>query len=238
MMDTRDELKKKAVELSANNINEEVSGEEIKAWGEYRKLRNLINNAKKNDENKYKKKKVEDNFENIAGMWGTVKSFMNWKCTGTPSQITKNNILYRKAKQVAELMNEFFVEKVKNLKNKFGDVPPNYDPCHKAMDGKNCQLSMKHVSLRKVLKILKNLKSSKSVGVDELDSYSLKIAAEVIAPSVHHIVTLSIMQRRFPSAFKYAKVLPLHKKLCPLQRKNYRPVSILSPLSKVLERVV
>ena len=97
MMDKRDELKKKAVELSASNTNEEASGEEIKAWEEYRKLRNLINNAKKNDEIKYKKKKVEDNFENIAGMWSTIKGFMNWKFTGTQSQITKNNVLYRKA---------------------------------------------------------------------------------------------------------------------------------------------
>ena len=130
------------------------------------------------------------------------------------------------------------MEKVQNLKNKFGEVPPNYNHCHKAMAGRDCKLSMRYVTLNKVLKILKNLKSSKSVGVDELDSYSLKIAAEVIAPSVHHIVSLSIMQRRFPSALKYAKVLPLHKKLCPLQRQSYRPVSILSPLSKVFERVI
>ena len=38
--------------------------------------------------------------------------------------------------------------------------------------------------------------------------------------------------------WKFAKVMPLQKKLCNLERKNYRPVSILSPLSKVLERVM
>ena len=238
MMDKRDEWKEKAVELSARNSNAEASDDEIEAWEEHRKLRNKVNNAKKNDENKYKKAKVEENVENIASLWGTVKTFMNWKSTGTPSQIVKNNILYKKAKQVAEIMNEFFVDKILKLKSKFGDVPANYEHCHKAMTGKTCKLSMKYVSQKKVLKVLKSLKSSKSVGVDELDSYSLKIAAEVIAPAVHHIVTLSIMQRRFPSYFKYAKVLPLHKKLCPLERQNYRPVSILSPLSKVLERVV
>ena len=163
---------------------------------------------------------------------------MNWKSTGTPSQIVKDNILYKKAKKVAEIMNDFFVSKIQKLKAKFRDVPANLEHCSKAMNGKRCKLNMKHVTQRKILKILKNLKSSKSVGVDELDSYSLKIAAEIIGPSVHHIVTLSIMQRKFPSSFKFAKVLPLHKKLCPLERQNYRPVSILSPLSKVLERVI
>ena len=164
-----------------------------------------------------------------------MKNFMNWKRTGTPSQIVMNNVLYLKAKQVAEIMNEFFVEKVKKLKQKFGD---NFEHSYKAMGNKNCKLDMKHVTEKKILKVLKNLKPSKSVGVDELDSYSLKIAATVIVSSIHHIVTLSILQRRFPTAWKFAKVLPLHKKLCPLERKNYRPVSILSPLSKVLERVI
>ena len=46
------------------------------------------------------------------------------------------------------------------------------------------------------------------------------------------------MQEKFPDDWKLAKVIPLHKKDDVLEPKNYRPVSILSPLSKVLERVV
>ena len=85
-------------------------------------------------------------------------------------------------------MNEYFVEKIRNLKLKFGDIPVAFEHCHKAMLGKKCKLSMKFVTQKKVLKILKNLKKSRSLAIDELDSYSLKIAAEVIAPCVHHIV--------------------------------------------------
>ena len=74
--------------------------------------------------------------------------------------------------------------------------------------------------------------------MDGLDSYSVKVAASVIAVPLHHIITLSIMQHRFPSQWKCAKVLPLHKKLDTLNKRNYRPVAILSPLSKVLEKIV
>ena len=238
MMKKRDELKKKAVEISANNYGHEASIDEKEAWNDYRKIRNKINNAKKNDEARYKKEKVDENLDNISGLWGTVKRFMNWKSKGSPSQISKDNVLVTKAKQIAEIMNEFFVDKIQNLKSKFVDASPNYNHCYKAMAGKNCRLSMNYVSMRKILRILKNLKTSKSLGVDELDSYSLKIAADIIAHPVHHIVTLSIMQRKFPSAFKFAKVIPLYKKHSKLDKKNYRPVSILSPLSKVLERVL
>ena len=46
------------------------------------------------------------------------------------------------------------------------------------------------------------------------------------------------MQNKFPQAWKYAKVIPLHKKGDVHDKKNFRPVSILSPVSKVLERLV
>ena len=46
------------------------------------------------------------------------------------------------------------------------------------------------------------------------------------------------MQQKFPGQWKYSKVLPLHKKDSTLEQKNYRPVAILSPLSKILEKII
>ena len=108
--------------------------------------------------------------------------------------------------------------------------------CKKIMIKKRCRLSLSHVTMKKVMELLCSLSNSRTSAVDELDNFSVKVAAPVIAGPVHLIVTLSIMQQVFPSSWKYAMVLPLHKKLCPLQQSNYRPVAILSPLSKVLER--
>ena len=179
-----------------------------------------------------------ENIKDTKSLWGTVKGFMDWKVSGTPSQIEVNNVLYKKAKDVAKYMNEFFVQKVNNLRSRFVRQGLNLSHCEKAMGNKKCKLGLRFVTLKQVLKLLKNLKSSKSVAIDELDSYSLKISVEIIAAPVHHLVTLSLMQRRFPNSWKYAKILPLHKKNSVLDRKNYRPVSILSPLSKVLERAV
>ena len=86
------------------------------------------------------------------------------------------------------------------------------------MMNKNCKMKLNHVSVLKIEKILKNLSSSRSTGIDELDNFSVKLAAEYIAQPVHHIVSLSIMQNRFPTDWKFSKVLPLHKKLDPLDR--------------------
>ena len=82
------------------------------------------------------------------------------------------------------------------------------------------------------------MKNSRCVALDGLDNFSLKVAADIIDHPLHYIVNMSILQRTFPKAWKFSKVIPLHKKLCKLDRKNYRPVSILSPLGKILEKVV
>ena len=171
-------------------------------------------------------------------MWATVKGLMNWKRNGTPRQIVKDNKLYSKPKDVAEIMNQFFLSKIEKIRQKFNNISVNLEFCKKKRVGKTCKLDLKYVSQDRIFKILKKLKSSKSCGIDGLDTYSLKIVASIVAPVLHHIVVLSIMQFKFPSSWKVAKVLPLHKKECKLEPKNYRPVSILSPVSKVLERVV
>ena len=106
------------------------------------------------------------------------------------------------------------------------------------MRGKQLKLSLDFVSVKKVEKILKKLKTSTSVGLDGLDSYSVKVSADIISKPLHHIITLALMQNKFPSSWKCSKVIPLHKKGSKLERQNYRPVSILSPLSKVLEKVM
>ena len=64
------------------------------------------------------------------------------------------------------------------------------------------------------------------------------MSADLIAGPVHHIVTLSLIQNKFPTEWKLSKVIPLHKKGSKLESSNYRPVSILSPISKVLEKIV
>ena len=135
-------------------------------------------------------------------------------------------------------MNEYFIEKVQNIRSGMIDAIFSLAKVKEIMKNKSCKLRLKHVSESKVKKILNSLSNSRSTGLDELDNFSVKVAADYIAKPLHHIVTLSSMQQKFPSSWKSSKVLPLHKKEDKLERKNYRPVAILSPLSKVLEKIV
>ena len=78
----------------------------------------------------------------------------------------------------------------------------------------------------------------KSTGLDGISVRFLKDGTELLAAPLCHIVNLSLTSEVVPSGMKDARVIPLFKKGSRLDCGNYRPVSILNVLSKILERAV
>ena len=69
-----------------------------------------------------------------------------------------------------------------------------------------------------------------------MNSMSLKISSETLVKPLTHICNLSLTQRIFASQLKIANVIPLYKSDDPMLFNNYRPVSVLFVLSKILEK--
>ena len=85
---------------------------------------------------------------------------------------------------------------------------------------------------------LSALSTNKATGMDLISGRFLRDSANTTARVITHLVNLSINQGKFPSEFKRARVVPLHKKHSKTDAGNYRPVSILTTMSKVFERLV
>ena len=81
-----------------------------------------------------------------------------------------------------------------------------------------------------IIKILQSLKNG-AAGYDGLSSSLLKMVGSLIVNTLAHI---SFKQGVLPTGLKIAKVLPLHKLDDSFCLNNYRPVSLLRALSKVL----
>ena len=109
-MKQRDIWKQRAKDLAI--LNPIASPEQIEAWGQYKKFRNQINNRKKGEESRYKSGKMAENLDLPEIVWKNAKAFMGWKSSGTPHQIKVNNQLVTSAKRIAQLMNEYVIEKV------------------------------------------------------------------------------------------------------------------------------
>ena len=85
---------------------------------------------------------------------------------------------------------------------------------------------------------LSNLNVNKSTGLDNIGPRILKMSTDIIAQSLLFIVNRSITSGKFPSVWKEAKVKPLYKADSKEDVNNYRPISILHTLSKLIEKWV
>ena len=144
---------------------------------------------------------------------------------------------------VAEKFNSFYttvasklVEKLQKCVNKFGRQFVQTFYQRKGVTPNSYSFSM--VSENKILKYLNNLSANKATGLDDIPSRFVRDSASVIACPLTHVINLSIIQGVVPDDLKSARVVPLFKKNDKTEVGNYRPVSILSIISKVFERVV
>ena len=87
-----------------------------------------------------------------------------------------------------------------------------------------------------VIKIVKSLKSN-SVGVDNLNAFTLKLFIDRISSVLTHIINISFETNIFPDRWKFALIKPIPKNNCPLKESDYRPISLLCTLSKVIEKL-
>ena len=82
------------------------------------------------------------------------------------------------------------------------------------------------------------LPNNKSSGLDNFSVQLLKIAAPYICNSLSYICNLSLCTSKFPADWKKAKVTPIFKAGDKTEVGNYRPISVLPIVSKIIERAV
>jgi hypothetical protein len=130
----------------------------------------------------------------------------------------------------------FFLEKIEKIQSIFttteDECVQNTTPCQHLLD-------FDLATPEEIKKII--LKSpTKSCTLDPFPTFLLKDCLDEVAPIITAIVNASITSGRVPELFKKAVVTPLLKKssLDPDVLANYRPVSNLSFISKILEKVV
>ena len=208
-------------------------------WRKYKNTRNSATKVIKNAKKLWETNQLNYFGNNATDLWRNLKSWMRWKNTGPPTQLFYKGNLVTSPYGLASSMNSFFIEKVKQLQEKIPQ--PNDNPLkylQQAMSTRSCSLRFEQVHPEQVLEIVQKLKNSKATGLDDIDTSTLKLVIHDILPALTHIINLSLSSLTFPKSWKLSKIIPLLKKGDPLNPQNYRPVALLSVLSKVLERVI
>ena len=86
--------------------------------------------------------------------------------------------------------------------------------------------------------ILRKIDPRKATGSDEIPPKFLHMAGNSVSKPLCHLVNQTITHSTFPEACKEANVTPIFKKGDHLQKSNYRPVSVLSATSKLIESCI
>ena len=98
--------------------------------------------------------------------------------------------------------------------------------------------SLANVTIGQVSKILHSMSSSKATGLDETPVKYLNDGYSVISKLLNHIINLSITTGCIPDDLMMTRLVPMYKKNSKTHVGNYRPISVLSVISKVFENVV
>ena len=87
-------------------------------------------------------------------------------------------------------------------------------------------------------KIISSLKNKPSFGSDKISNVILKAIKYEISTPLEIIFNKSMLEGKFPTKFKLAHVIPIYKNKDRHELNNYRPISLLSCTSKILERII
>jgi hypothetical protein len=140
---------------------------------------------------------------------------------------------------MANALNEFFISAASLIVDQIPptDKPPDTDPepeiHHPLFSFTNSPVTRSEGS--EVIKLLKDKKTQDYCGISI--SFIKSISDQLLSP-LQHIINLSPESSVVPKQMKIAKVVPLFKNGDPLSMDNYRPISLLSSFSKILEKIV
>ena len=111
------------------------------------------------------------------------------------------------------------------------------NPSSKVSNSKSLPLfSFASESEENIGKIIDNIKSDAATGYDNIGPKIIKDIKEEIVPILTKLINLSYETTIFPQCYKTAIITPIYKNDDPEDISNYRPISVLPTISKILER--
>ena len=212
----------------------------------YKKQRNFVVKLLRNTKYEYFNNMDVKNLTDNKKFWKTVKPFFNSKKQNSNKIfLSENGSILDRPKVVATTFNNYFVNITKTLELGFStDSPDNFQNNISIMKINEHYQKFQEifdftpVTMEEVKCQILELNPQKSTIKNDIPIRVLKQFCEIYLPILTKIINTSLIQGKFPEALKIAEVTPIFKKSDCLNKENYRPISILSSVSKVFEKIM
>ena len=186
------------------------------------------------------KTKLEEGKDNPSSIWKLFRELGAGKKSKSKENILSINVdneFVSSDVEIANAFNKYFANVASKLKEPIHDS--NFEYIKKCVDSKvdnNVSFSIPEINITFVRKYILNLDISKSTGLDDIGPRILKRSYGIISPSITFLINKSLSLGIFPNVWKTANIIPIHKTGPKEDVNNYRPISILPTVSKVMEK--
>ena len=194
----------------------------------------LIRKSKQNHFRQY----FSDNVKNLRETWKGINSIIQIKnrSYSLPNSILDNGTSITDPTQIANSFNSYFSSIGETLQSKIHSTHVRYSKYLKNPNINSMFLSP--TNSIEIYNLILNLNSSKASGPNSIPTAVLKHLNNEISTVLSKLFNLSFSTGVFPEILKTSSVLPLFKKGSKMDCGNYRPISLLSNISKLLEKLM
>ena len=199
----------------------------------YKNLRNEANTMSANLKRDFITTSIGDNKNNVKKLWKILRKLIPSKNSSANSECEINGS--SDPLHIAESFNKLFCSIGSELAEKIPDVSLDHIPEILETDS---VFEFEEVSTECVMKLLKNICASKATGIDGISAKFLKLAYIPLSGPITHIINCSLRLSVVPMEWKRARVSPLFKSGDRSEMTNYKPISVLPVMGKILERIV
>jgi hypothetical protein len=215
-----------------------ISDQTAASIQQYKTYKSLYSRILRGAKKLYFKNKLNENVGNPKKTWETLNEILGKpKKSGSIGHININEIPESDPTKIANHFNSFFTSIGKKISN---DIPPvNKLPEEYINYGREIPgLNLGNTTPEHVLKTIRKFKNKTSCDIDGVSTKMIKFIGPEISVPLAHVFNTSLASGIFPTRLKQCRVIPIFKSGSHLECDNYRPISLLSSISKILEKIV
>lgn len=200
----------------------------------YKRYRNFCTNILRQAKQSYERAEFSKAGKNSKQLWNVIQSVTNL----AKSKSSANDLLdpNRSHSQTINEVNSYFIRIGRQLADNVHPGPTS-NLSSNVVSHLN-SFAVIETDVTEIRRLILSLKNNCAVGCDDISSGFLKKHIDLFAPPLTYICNLSLSTGIFPDLFKKALVHPIFKSGDRSLVENYRPISVLPALSKILEKII
>lgn len=201
----------------------------------YTQQRNKVTNLIKLEKRKYIEKLTQEGLKDSRRMWQAMNIIFRKGKSSDDDGMTK----ITDKTEILETLNNYFVNIGENIQRKLQSDFCNKPKERTTLTEQNVSIFLYKTNQKELKAIIQTLKTNAAAGIDEICAKDLKNVALNLSKALVKPVNYCLKNGIFPATFKECRIKAIYKgsgskkKCC-----NYRPISVISNVSKILERLL